>query len=133
MILHYYHNRKLSEIANQLGMPEGTIKWHLSDAKKQLKKGMERMREKGRLGIEPVELGLMGNIGTPGTLGDIKYFLNSKLRKNIAYAAYYESKTKLEIANELGVSPVFIEDEVDYLEEYGFLDLLQGQKYRTNW
>lgn len=132
VVLHYYHNQKLSEIANQLGMPEGTVKWHLSDAKKQLKKGMEQMREKGRLGIEPVELGLMGNIGTPGTLGDIKYFLNSKLRKNIAYAAYYEPKTKLEIANELGVSPVFIEDEVDYLEEYGFLDLLQGQKYRTN-
>ena len=132
VILHYYHNKKLGEIAKQLEIPEGTVKWHLSDAKKQLKKGMEQMREKGRLGIEPIELGTMGNIGTPGTLGDINYFLNSKLRKNIVYAAYYEPKTKLEIANELGVSPVFIEDEVDYLEEYGFLDLMQGQKYRTN-
>lgn len=132
VILHYYHNKKLSEIAQQLEIPEGTVKWHLSDAKKQLKKGMEQMREKGRLGIEPISLGAKGNMGTPGTLGDTSAFLNSKLRDNITYAAYFEPKTKLEIAEELGVSPVFIEDEVDYLEEYGFLDLLPGQKYRTN-
>lgn len=132
VILHYYHNKKLGEIAKQLDIPEGTVKWHLSDAKKQLKKGMGHMREKGRLGIEPIELERMGNIGTQGALGDIGHFLNSKLRRNIVYAAYYEPKTKLEIANELGVSLVFVEDEVDYLEEYGFLDLLQGQRYRTN-
>lgn len=132
VILHYYHNKKLSEIAQQLDIPEGTVKWHLSDAKKQLKKGMEQMREKGRLGIEPITLGIKGNMGTPGTLGDTNAFINSKLRENIVYAAYFESKTKLEIAEELGVSPVFIEDEVDYLEEYGFLDLMPGQKYRTN-
>lgn len=132
VILHYYHNKKLGEIAQQLELPEGTVKWHLSDAKKQLKKGMEQMREKGRLGIEPISLGMKGNMGTPGTLGDTNAFVNSKLRDNIVYAAYVEPKTKLEIAEELGVSPVFIEDEVDYLEEYGFLDLMPGQKYRTN-
>lgn len=132
VILHYYHNKKLVEIAKQLDIPEGTVKWHLSDAKKQLKKGMKHMREKGRLGIEPIELERMGNIGTQGEIGDVGHFLNSKLRRNIVYAAYYEPKTKLEIANELGVSLVFVEDEVDYLEEYGFLDLLQGQRYRTN-
>lgn len=132
VILHYYHNKKLPEIADQLGIPEGTVKWHLSDAKAQLKKGMSQMRRKGTLGIEPVEFKGLGNLGKPGDLGDTSYFLNSKLRQNIAYAAYFEPKTKLEIAEELGVSPVYIEDEVDYLEEYGFLDLLAGQKYRTN-
>lgn len=132
VILHYYHNKKLAEIAKQLDIPEGTVKWHLSDAKAQLKKGMSQVRRKGTLGIEPIELKGLGNMGKPGDLGDTSYFLNSKLRQNIAYAAYFEPKTKLEIAEELGVSPVYIEDEVDYLEEYGFLDLLAGQKYRTN-
>lgn len=132
VILHYFHHKKLGEIAKQLEIPEGTVKWHLSDAKKQLKKGMEQMREKGRLGIEPIRFETKGNMGTPGKLGDTNAFINSKLRDNIVYAAYFEPKTKLEIAEELGVSPVFIEDEVDYLEEYGFLDLMPGQKYRTN-
>lgn len=132
VLLHYYHNKKLTEIAKILELPEGTVKWHLSDAKTQLKEGLKQVRRKGNLGIEPIELNGFGNMGTPGELGDTAYFLNSKLRQNIAYAAYFEPKTIEEIAAELGVSPVFIEDEVEYLTDYGFLDLLPGQRYRTN-
>ncbi len=132
VLLHYYHNKKLAEIAEILELPEGTVKWHLSDAKKLLKKGMKQMRTEGNLGLEPIKLVRMGNIGSVGQMGDTSEFLNSKLRQNIAYAAYFEPKTIEEIAKELGVSPVFIEDEVAYLEEYGFLDLLPGQKHRTN-
>lgn len=132
VLLHYYHNKKIAEIAKILELPEGTVKWHLSDAKTQLKEGMKQVRKKGNLGIEPIVLNGFGNMGTPGELGDTAYFLNSKLRQNIAYAAYYEPKTMEEIAVELGVSPVFVEDEVDYLVDYGFLDLLPGQRYRTN-
>jgi len=132
VLLHYYHNKKLTEIAEILNLPEGTVKWHLSDAKKILRKGMKRMRTEGTLGLEPIELIHMGNMGSPGPKGDTNSFLNSKLRQNIAYAAYFEPKTIEEIAKELNVSPVFIEDEVEYLEEWGFLDLMPGLKYRTN-
>lgn len=132
VLLHYYHNKKIAQIAEILELPEGTVKWHLSDAKAQLREGIKHMRRKGNLGIEPIELMGFGNMGTPGELGDTAYFLNSKLRQNIAYAAYFEPKTVEEIAVELGVSPVFIEDEVEYLTDYGFLDLLPGQRYRTN-
>ena len=132
VLLHYYHNKKISEIAKIMDLPEGTVKWHLSDAKTQLKEGIKHMRQKGNLGIEPIKLTGFGNMGTPGELGDTAYFLDSKLRQNIAYAAYFEPKTVEEISEELGVSPVFIEDEVEYLAEYGFLDLLPGQRYRTN-
>lgn len=132
VLLHYYHNKKLAEIADIMDLPEGTVKWHLSDAKKILKEGMKRVRTEGNLGLEPIELIHMGNMGSPGPKGDTNSFLNSKLRQNIAYATYFEPKTIEEIAKELNVSPVFIEDEVAYLEEWGFLDLMPGQKYRTN-
>lgn len=132
VLLHYYHNKKLAEIAGILDLPEGTVKWHLSDAKKILKKGMKKVRTEGTLGLEPIELIHMGNMGSPGPKGDTNHFVNSKLRQNIVYAAYFEPKTIEEIAKELNVSPVFIEDEVEYLEEWGFLDLMPGQKYRTN-
>lgn len=132
VLLHYYHNKKISEIANILEIPEGTVKWHLSDAKTQLKEGMKHMRRKGNLGIEPIKLTGFGHGGTPGKLGDTADFLSTKLRQNIAFAAYYEPKTIEEIAEELGVSPVFVEDEVEYLADYGYLDLLPGQRYRTN-
>ena len=132
VLLHYYHNKKIKEIAELLELPEGTVKWHLSDAKAQLKEGIRQMRRKGNLGIEPIKLTGFGHMGTPGELGDTSDFLDSKLRQNIAFAAYYEPKTIEEIAEELGVSPVFIEDEVEYLADYGYLDLLPGQRYRTN-
>ena len=132
VLLHYYHNKKLAEIAELLNLPEGTIKWHLSDAKKMLREGMKQVRTEGKLGLEPITLIHMGNMGSPGPMGDTNSFLNSKLRQNIAYAAYFEPKTIEEIARELNVSPVFVEDEVAYLEEWGFLDLMPGQKYRTN-
>lgn len=132
VLLHYYHNKKIKEIAELLEIPEGTVKWHLSDAKAQLKEGIRQMRQKGNLGIEPVKLTGFSHIGKPGELGDTTDFLASKLRQNIVFAAYYEPKTVEEIAQELGVSPVFIEDEVEYLADYGYLDLLPGQRYRAN-
>lgn len=132
ILLHYYHNKKIKEIAELLELPEGTVKWHLSDAKAQLKEGIRQMRRKGNLGIEPIKMTGFSHIGTPGELGDTADFLASKLRQNIAFAAYYEPKTVEEIAEELGVSPVFIEDEIEYLADYGYLDLLPGQRYRTN-
>lgn len=132
VLMHYYHNKKIKEIAELLELPEGTVKWHLSDAKAQLKEGMKQMRRKGNLGIEPIKLTGFAHIGRPGELGDTADFLASKLRQNIVFAAYYEPKKTEEIAEELGVSPVFIEDEIDYLVDYGYLDLLPGQRYRAN-
>ena len=132
VLLHYYHNKKLAEIAEIMDLPEGTVKWHLSDAKKILKEGMKQPRKTGSLAKEPIKLGHFGHVGSPGDNGDVEGYLNSKLRQNIVYAAYFEPKTLEEIAKELNVSPVYVEGEVAYLEEYGFLDFLPGQKYRTN-
>ena len=90
------------------------------------------MWKERNLGLEPIELVRLGNTGSVGPMGDTAAFLNSKLRQNIAFAAYFEPKTIEEIAKELNVSVAFVEDEVLYLEEYGFLDLMPGQRYRTN-
>lgn len=130
--LHYYENKKIPIISRKLNLPEGTVKWHLHDARKLMKEGMDKMRKSGELGIKPVSFCYMGHNGSAGNKGDTSDFLNTKLRQNIAYSTYFNAKTVTEIATDLGVSPVFIEDEVDYLEEYGFLDKLSGDKYLAN-
>jgi DNA-binding MarR family transcriptional regulator len=132
VILHYYDRLKQSEIAKRLNLPTGTVKWHLHEARNSLKEGITMKREPGTLGVKPIKFRNMGHSGSPGTLGDTSYFLAKRLTQNIAYAAYWEPKTVNEIAEELGVSPLFIEDEVATLEEYGFLDRLAGDKLRTN-
>lgn len=132
VVMHYYDNLKLGEIAEKLSIPLGTVKWHLYEAKNSLKEGIEMKRAPGTLGINPVKFINMGHSGNAGSKGDTSDFLHNSLTQNIAYAAYYSPKTVNEIGEELGVSPIFIEDEVRTLEEYGFMDRLSGGKYRTN-
>lgn len=130
--LHYFENRRLSDIAATLSLPLGTVKWHLYDAKSNLKKGLMSVRTTGTLGLNPIEFDSMGHGGSPGPKGDTADFLRTRLAQNVAFAAYYTPKTVNEIAEELGVSPLFIEDELTPLVEFGFIDQLPGGKYRTN-
>lgn len=131
VVRHYFDRMKLEAIARELDIPLGTVKWHLYEAKNSLKEGMNAMRQTGNLGLQPIKFNSMGHSGNAGRLGDTSQFLNKRLTQNIAYAAYHEPKTVNEIAEELAVSPLFVEDEVSMLEEYGFMDRLPGQKYRT--
>lgn len=57
--------------------------------------------------------------------------LEEKLNLNIVYSVYFEPKTKDEIAEELGVTPVFIEDKINVLESNGILVRKAGGKYTT--
>lgn len=132
VVMHYYDKLKLKDISQKLNLPLGTVKWHLFEAKNSLKEGMNSMRAVGNLGIKPIKFDTMGHSGQPGSLGDTKNFLKKRLTQNIAYAAYHKAKSINEIAVELGVSPLFIEDEVFILEEYGFMDKVEGDKYLTN-
>jgi RNA polymerase sigma factor (sigma-70 family) len=132
VIKYYYGGMSIRDIAASTGLSGGTVKWHLFEAKKELRSNMNAIRSIGNLGVNPIRMAGMGHCGSPGSKGDTADFLSTTLRQNIAYAAYHKPLTIREIAEELGVSPVFVEDEVAVLEEYGFLDRLPGGKYRTN-
>lgn len=43
--LHYFEDKSVSEIAELLNIPEGTVKWRLSEGRKQLRKGYEVMEK----------------------------------------------------------------------------------------
>ena len=131
VIAYYYENKKQGEIADELDIPVGTVKWHLFEAKKELKRGMENMRESSELKFNPVKFALCGTNGSFGSKGDNENFFRSALSQNLVYSVWKEAKTVNEIADDLGVSPVYVEDEAEYLEEYGFL-IKKGDKYLCN-
>ena len=132
VLLHYYKGLKIREIAKELDLSEGTVKWHLYEIKKEMKNSMEVLRTIGNLGINPINFSNIGHLGNPGSRGDTKDFLKKRITQNISYAAYHKSLTINEIAEELGISPIFVEDEVNELEEYGFMNKVKGEKYETN-
>ena len=131
-VQHYFHDKKVKEIAALLSLNENTVKWHLTCSRKELKTGMEKTRTTGTLGTEPIRFVNMGHYGETAGSRDTAYYLSKVITQNIAYAAYHQPRSVNEIAEELGVNPIFVEDEVAVLEEYGFMDKLKNGKYLTN-
>ncbi|MDD6769496.1 RNA polymerase sigma factor [Inconstantimicrobium porci] len=129
VVMYYYKNIKIKDISEKLNLSQGTVKWYLFESKKELKKNMMAMRIMGNLGVNPIKLTNIGHSGSPGEKGDPANFLARSISQNIVYASYRKALSINEIAEELGTSPVFIEDEVKELEEYGFLDKTSDNKY----
>lgn len=88
-------------------------------------------RKIGKLGMKPIKATSIGHSGDPGPNGGPEYYLNDSLNLNIVYSVYYTPRTKNEIAEELGVVPVFIEDKIELLESNGFLVRKAGNKFTT--
>ncbi len=131
VIAYYYESMKQSEIAQELKIPVGTVKWHLFEAKKELKRGMETMRTSSELKFNPIKLVKIGISGSVSVKGSPTDLLRSSLSQNIIYCVYRQAKSINQIADELGVSPVYVESEVDALEEYGHL-IKTNDKYLCN-
>ena len=131
VIAYYFENRKQSDIAKELNIPLGTVKWHLFESKKELKRGMKTMRKTSELKFNPIKFSSVGINGSIGTKSCDEFF-RSALSQNVCYCVRNEAKTVNEIADDLGVSPVYVETEVDFLEEYGFLKQA-GDKYIVNF
>ncbi len=131
VIAYYFENRKQADIANELKIPVGTVKWHLFEAKKDLKRGMNTMRKTSELKFNPIKFENYGINGSVGSKSPDEFF-RSALSQNICYSVRNTAKTISEIADDLGVSPVYVESEVEFLEQYGFLTM-QKDKYLVNF
>lgn len=131
LIAYYFENRRQTDIARDLDIPLGTVKWHLFEAKKELKRGMATVRKTSELKFNPVKFHFNCIIGSMGKKSPDEFF-RSALTQNICYCVRNTAKTVNDIADDLGVSPVYVETEVESLEEYGLLQA-QKDKYIVNF
>ena len=122
VVLYYLQNRSVKEIARYLGIPEGTVKTRLFDARKNVKKGMEETMENNeskikRLSYAPAELDKFGS----NMITRHWDFLNDRIVEQIIATCAYEGKTVREIAEAIGVAPVYFEEKLNYLLEHRFM------------
>ena len=129
--LFYYENRSLRDIARALAMPEGTVKWHLNKARKELKETFQMERKIGKLGINPVKAISFGHSGNTGSNRGPEDYLGDRLDLNIVYSCYFTPRTAEEIADELGVTPAFLAERIAKLEGNGFLVREKGERFTT--
>lgn len=89
------------------------------------------MRKTSELKFNPIKFSRIGLSGSSGKTG-LSDYLHSVLSQNICYCVRESAKTVGNIADDLGVSPVYIESEIETLEEYGLL-LKKGDRYIANF
>lgn len=133
--LHYFKKKTAAEIAEKLGISPGTVKWHLSDARTTLKEDLVMTQQTTDLTVNPIRFTSMGHSGCAGSTGDTKDMFDTRLKQNIAWCCYFTPRTIEEMARALSVPSVYIADNVQKLEEYGYLDRLdksKNPKFRTN-
>ena len=139
VVLRYFGSRKIREIASELGIPEGTVKWHLSEIRNGFRKeGDERMEPSakemmGTLGCAPERL-TVGICGDSGKAIHPSMIVNTRLiPQNILLAAYSQPKTTQEIAKELGIPTPYLADEVKLLHDSELLWKTDDDRYSTDF
>ncbi|MCH5193780.1 MAG: sigma-70 family RNA polymerase sigma factor [Oscillospiraceae bacterium] len=133
--LHYYDKKSVAEIAKELNISAGTVKWHLSDARSSIKEELTMERFKDDLAVNPIKFIGMGHNGSVGAKGDTADMFDTRLKQNIAFSCYYEPQTAEEIARKLNVPVTYVADELKILCEYGYIDAVDNSKnpkYLTN-
>ncbi len=101
------------QLEEALSVPKGTVKRCLFDAKINIRKGMNAMTNCGKASYAPAELFLWGGYGIP----DYWDHISDIMTKQIFVVCSEKSKTIREIADEIGVAPVYFEEKLKYLVE----------------
>lgn len=131
LLMYYVQNRRVCDIAKNLGIPEGTVKTRLFRARQKLKEGMYMAREFGKRSYNPERLSFSASGNQPSGLpwGAVQ----RKIPVNILCEANNNPSTVEELAIELGIAAPYMEEEVDILEKGELLRKLDDGKYITNF
>ncbi|MCD8380244.1 MAG: RNA polymerase sigma factor [Lachnospiraceae bacterium] len=132
IVRHYLYGEKVDKIALELGIPKGTVVSRLSVGREQMKKGFDSMEHYENLSYEPERLevscnGREGLKGEPGSLVE-----DDLMKQNILIAAYWESRTSVEIARALGIPTAYIERALEDLTASQLMRRI-GNRYVTDF
>ncbi|MBQ8508619.1 MAG: sigma-70 family RNA polymerase sigma factor [Clostridia bacterium] len=126
IIEYYLRELPIETIARRLDIPAGTVKRRLFDARENVKRSVENHMETiGRSAYAPASLQLFGTYQFPKYLDKI----SDLMTRQIFAATAKSARTIREIADEIGVAPVYFEDKIDYLLENRFLKETSNGRY----
>ena len=133
LIFHYYDGLSTKQISERLHVPEGTVTWRLSEARRKLKKECNEM-EVSALRPKQMWLDLYGSGNFDGKI--IPYpdvYISDALSKNILYYCYEDACGIEELAKLCGVPAYYVEDRIDNLIKHEAIIEQTKGKYRTDF
>ena len=125
----YLKEQTVRQIADELGIPEGTVKRRLFDAKKNLKERFQNMNNIGKTAYAPADVNWSwGYSAMKASL----LMESSKICPQVMVICRNEAKTVNEIADEMGVAPLYLEEMIEKLIKEGLLVSPSKGKYIAN-
>ena len=138
MILYYIDGLSTAEIAERLNTSEVAVRQRLFSARQKVKSEVETMTEMNErpLALDEKEYVIWGT-GDP-TWGDPREVCTRMFSRHIVWLCHKKSRTAAEIAAELNVPTVYVEEELEILRrgkngEYGLLRRLDNGRYAMNF
>ncbi len=129
-VAYYYDNLGCQEVADKLGISLEMVKYYLFKTRKILKEGISMERDFGEKSFNPApfrfEALFSGNYNK-----EYYNLFQRKLPGQILLSAYYTPMTVRELAIELGVASVYLEEEIALLEKYGLIEYAKNGKFQT--
>lgn len=131
MVRFYMKSQSVKQIAEELGIPENTVKTRLSAGRKHVRKEFE-MENYTKQSYEPETL-YLGNCGQCGSnFEPFSLIQGDKIAENILIIAYEKPLTISEIAGAIGISTAYVEPIVEKLVN-GELMKKSGDKVYTDF
>lgn len=137
MIMYYLDGLSTSEIAFLTGTTEGNIRQRLFSARKKLRNEVETMTDNNKpVAFDKINYCIIG-AGNP-LLGDPRDGFERQFSKQVLRLCHKKPSTAKEIARELNVPTMYVEEELEILTsgadgKYGLLRRLDGGKYGVNF
>lgn len=113
-VRYYLRGRSVEQIAEELGIPKGTVLSRLSASRRQLKGRLQTMESYSKVSYDPKHV-TIGIWGWGGLSGEPFALLHSKIEENILYLAYEQPISVQALADAMGMPCPYIEPAVDRL------------------
>lgn len=138
MIMYYIDGLSTAEIAKNQNTSEVAIRQRLFSARQKIKSEVEKMTETYNkpLALDKVDYEIWGT-GNPGW-GDPRTVCTRMFSKHILWLCHQKPMSAMEIAEELNVPTVYVEEELEILTngengKYGLLRRMENGKYAINF
>lgn len=124
-VRYYVHGKSVQEIAQELGIPKGTVLSRLSAAREQIREGIENMEKYSQISYEPKK-GCIGIWGGAGLNGEPFSLMCSDIEANVLYLAYENPVSVRGIADTMGMPSAYLEPIIDRLVEGELMGRTKG-------
>lgn len=130
IVAYYFEGLSCAETAARLHISLEMVKYYLFKTRKILKEGIGMEREFGTKSYQPANFNFIVIFEGAANM-EYQRLFDRKLPGNILVSTYHTPMTIRQLAIELGVASVYLEDEIALLERYRLLTALPGGKYQA--